>query len=249
MAQAERCDENDSRAHHETQRCNVRALVIEDDDRLREQLIRTLVEAGYAVDSAADGEEGAFMGAEYALDVAIVDLGLPQRSGLEIIREWRAADKRFPVLILTARDRWQDKVEGLEAGADDYLTKPFNMQELLARLRALLRRSAGWADNIVDFGVLGLDTRSQQVSRHGTPVALTAFEYKLIEYLMMHAGKVVSKSELADHVYAEDMDRDSNVIEVLVGRLRKKLDPDRSLNPIETLRGQGYRFNQPPGAD
>lgn len=227
----------------------MRALIIEDDDRLREQLVHALLEAGYAVDQAADGEEGGYMGAEYALDVAVVDLGLPARSGLEIIREWRAADKRFPILILTARDRWQDKVEGLEAGADDYLTKPFNMQELLARLRALVRRSAGWADNAVDFGVLGLDTRSQQVSRAGVPVTLTAFEYKLIEYLMLHAGKVISKSELADHVYAEDMDRDSNVIEVLVGRLRKKLDPERSLNPIETLRGQGYRFNAPPGPD
>ena len=223
----------------------MRVLVVEDEDRLRDELVRALTRAGYAVDQSADGHDGAFKGDEYALDVAVVDIGLPGRSGLDIIRQWRANGRQFPILILTARDRWQDKVEGLEAGADDYLTKPFNTEELLARLRALVRRAAGWAASVVEFAPLRLDTRSQQVLRDGEALTLTAFEYKLIEYLMLHAGKLVSKTELAEHVYAEDIDRDSNVIEVLVGRLRKKLDPDRCFMPIETLRGQGYRFRVP----
>jgi len=224
----------------------MRILVVEDEQALRDELVAALARAGYAVDASGDGEEGRFMGDEYALDVAVVDLGLPGASGLEIIRHWRAGGRRFPVLILTARDRWQDKVEGLEAGADDYLVKPFNMQELLARLRALVRRAAGWSDSMLRCGALCLDPRAQEVTVEGEAVNLTAFEYKLTEYMMMHAGKVVSKSELADHVYAEDLDRDSNVMEVLVGRLRRKLDPERTLNPIETLRGQGYRFRIPP---
>jgi two-component system response regulator PhoP len=223
----------------------VRALVVEDEPALRERVVGRLRQLGWAVESAADGTEGLWMGEEYALDVAVVDLGLPGISGMEVIRQWRAGGKRFPVLILTARDRWQDKVEGLEAGADDYLAKPFNMEELLARLRALVRRSAGWADSVLTLGSFELDTSRQEVRAHGSSVSLTAFEYKLIEYLMLHAGKVVSKTELSEHVYAEEVERDSNVIEVLVGRLRRKLDPQRVHDPVETLRGRGYRFRTP----
>ena len=224
----------------------MRALVVEDEEALRERLVTRLADAGWAVESAADGSEGLWMGQEYALDVAVVDLGLPGLAGMEVIRRWRADGKRFPVLILTARDRWQDKVEGLEAGADDYLVKPFNMEELLARLRALVRRAAGWADSVLELGPFALDTGAQRVRVEGSEITLTAFEYKLLEYLMLHAGKVVSKTELSEHVYAEEMERDSNVIEVLVGRLRRKLDPERRHDPIETLRGRGYRFR---GAD
>ena len=220
----------------------MRALVIEDETALRERIVKRLQEQGWAVDSAADGRDGQWMGEEYPLDVAIVDLGLPLINGLDVIKHWRNKDKRFPVLILTARDRWQDKVEGLEAGADDYLAKPFNIEELLARLRALVRRSAGWAESTINIGRYHLDTTRQELLLDKDSVVLTAFEYKLVEYLMLHTGKVVSKTELAEHVYAEEMERDSNVIEVLVGRLRKKMDPDRELDPIETLRGRGYRF-------
>jgi two-component system response regulator PhoP len=220
----------------------MRALVVEDEAALRERVVARLESLGWVVDAAGNGTEGQWMGEEYPLDVAIVDLGLPGVTGLEVIRRWRAAGRGFPVLILTARDRWQDKVEGLEAGADDYLAKPFNMEELLARLRALVRRAAGWTQSTVAAGAFHLDTARQELSRDGAPLVLTAFEYKLVEYLMLHAGKVVSKTELSEHVYAEDMERDSNVIEVLVGRLRRKLDPGRELDPIETLRGRGYRF-------
>jgi two-component system response regulator PhoP len=224
----------------------MRALVMEDEAALRERVVARLEALGWAVDSAADGSEGLWMGQEYPIDVAVVDLGLPGISGLEVIRRWRAAGRGFPVLILTARERWQDKVEGLECGADDYLVKPFNMEELLARLRALVRRAAGWSDSVLAVGPFSLDTVRQEL-RHGDHgITLTAFEYKLAEYLMLHAGKVVSKTELSEHVYAEDMERDSNVIEVVVGRLRKKLDPQRELDPIETLRGRGYRFRAPP---
>lgn len=220
----------------------MRVLVVEDERRLREQLITRLRDEGYAVDGAADGEEGAYRGAEFSLDAAIVDLGLPGISGIEMIRRWRDAGRRFPVLILTARGKWQDKVDGLESGGDDYLVKPFHMEELLARLRALIRRSQGWAEPVLRRGPLALDTHGQSVALAGVPVALTAFEYRILEYLVLHADRVLSKSELAEHVYDEDQDRDSNVIEVLVGRLRRKLDPDGSLQPIETLRGRGYRF-------
>ena len=227
----------------------MRALVLEDEDALRERLVARLTQSGWVVESAADGTDGLWMGEEYPLDVAVVDLGLPGIAGIDVIRRWRAAGRRFPVLILTARDRWQDKVEGLEAGADDYLVKPFNTEELLARLRALVRRAAGWAESVLTVGPYALDTSGQQLRADGAEVALTAFEYKLVEYLMLHAGKVVSKTELSEHVYAEDMERDSNVIEVLVGRLRRKLDPERRHDPIETLRGRGYRFraDAPPG--
>lgn len=227
----------------------MRILVIEDEAPLREQLGERLRLEGYAVDAAPDGEEGLFLGQEYPIDVAVVDIGLPGISGIQVIRGWREAGRSFPILILTARGRWQDKVEGLEAGGDDYLVKPFHMEELLARVRALVRRSAGWTHAVLRCGPVALDTGSQTVTVAGEPVDLTAFEYKLLEYLVFHAGQVVSKTELSEHIYEEDMDRDSNVLEVLVGRLRRKLDPGRELNPIETLRGRGYRFRlerEPP---
>jgi two-component system response regulator PhoP len=220
----------------------MRILIIEDETALRERVIAQLREQGYAVDSAADGRTGLYLGQEYPLDAAIVDLGLPDLSGIEVIRRWRAAGRRFPVLILTARGRWQDKVEGLEAGADDYLVKPFYTEELLARLRALIRRTGGWSQAVLICGPIALDTGAQQVMLADQAVELTAYEYKLLEYLILHAGTVISKTELTEHLYQEDEDRDSNVLEVLVGRLRRKLDPDRTLNPIETLRGRGYRF-------
>jgi two-component system response regulator PhoP len=220
----------------------VRVLVVEDEPVLRESLVQRLRDSGFVVDAAADGIEGEFAGREYPIDVAVVDLGLPGRPGLEVIRAWREAGKAFPILILTARDRWQEKVEALQSGADDYVTKPFQFEELLARLQALLRRSGGWSQPVLQAGPIELDPRSQQVRALGKPVELTAFEYRLLEYLMLHAGQVVSKSELTDKLYEQDFDRDSNVIEVFVGRLRRKLDPDGQLQPIETLRGRGYRM-------
>jgi two-component system response regulator PhoP len=174
--------------------------------------------------------------------VAVVDIGLPGISGIDVIRAWRDAGRGFPILILTARGRWQDKVEGLEAGADDYLVKPFHVEELLARLNALLRRSAGWSQPVITAGPVVLDTRAQSVSLDGSPVELTAYEYKVLEYLMLHAGEVVSKSDLTEHIYEQDWDKDSNTLEVFVRRLRKKLDPQGSYKPIETQRGRGYRF-------
>jgi two-component system response regulator PhoP len=220
----------------------MRILIIEDEAPLLERVAAQLREQGYAVDTAADGRTGLYLGQEYPLDAAVVDLGLPDLSGIEVIRRWRAAGRRFPILILTARGRWQDKVEGLEAGADDYLVKPFYTEELLARLRALIRRTGGWSQAVLQCGPIALDTGGQQVTLDGQPVELTAYEYKLLEYLMLHAGTVISKTELTEHLYQEDEDRDSNVLEVLLGRLRRKLDPNRDLNPIETLRGRGYRF-------
>ena len=225
----------------------MRLLVIEDETSLREQLCGRLRAAGYAVDSAANGQDGLVHGREYPIDLAVVDLGLPDISGMEVIRAWRKNDRRFPVLILTARGRWQDKVEGLEAGADDYLVKPFQFEELLARTKALLRRAAGQTQPIVSCGPIVLDTAAQQVRVGKQALELTAYEYKVLEYLMLHAGDVVSKTTLTEHIYDQDFDRDSNVIEVFIGRLRKKLDPDERLNPIETLRGRGYRFTLPCG--
>jgi len=225
----------------------MRLLVIEDETSLREQLCGRLRAAGYAVDSAANGQDGLVHGREYPIDLAVVDLGLPDISGMEVIRAWRKHDRRFPVLILTARGRWQDKVEGLEAGADDYLVKPFQFEELLARTKALLRRAAGQTQPIVSCGPIVLDTAAQQVRVGKQALELTAYEYKVLEYLMLHAGDVVSKTTLTEHIYDQDFDRDSNVIEVFIGRLRKKLDPDERLNPIETLRGRGYRFTLPCG--
>jgi two-component system response regulator PhoP len=220
----------------------VRVLVVEDEAAIREQLVSRLTAAGYAVDHCGDGKEGLYYALEYPLDVAVIDLGLPGITGIELIRQMRAQGKDYPVLILTARGRWQDKVEGLEAGADDYLVKPFQPEELEARLRALVRRSKGWTQDLLRAGPIALDTRAQSVSLDDQPMELTAFEYKVLEHLILNAGEVVSKMALGEHVYGEDMDPDSNVLEVLVGRLRKKLDPGRTLNPIETLRGRGYRF-------
>jgi len=220
----------------------VRVLVIEDEPVLRENLVSRLRASGFVVDSAADGIEGEYMGSEFPIDVAIVDLGLPGKPGLEVIRAWRLAGRSFPILILTARDRWQEKVEALQAGADDYVTKPFQFEEISARLQALLRRSGGWSQPVLRSGKVELDPRSQQVTVNGIAVELTAFEYRLLEYLMLHAGQVISKAELTDKLYEQDFERDSNVIEVFVGRLRRKLDPDGSVQPIETLRGRGYRL-------
>ncbi len=221
----------------------MRILVVEDEARLREQLTATLRKAGNAVDASGSGEEGLFMGNEYPIDVAILDLGLPDIDGLEVLRQWREAGRSFPVLILTARNRWDEKVQGLEAGADDYLTKPFHVEEVIARLRALVRRASGQAKPVLTTGAIRLDTSRQQLSVDGADVELTAFEYRLLEYLMLHAGKVISKTELSEHLYEEQIDRDSNVLEVLVGRLRRKLDPEGRWKPIETLRGRGYRLH------
>jgi two-component system response regulator PhoP len=221
----------------------MRILVIEDEAQLRNQIREQLQSAGYAVDVAEDGREGLFMGQEYPFDLAVVDLGLPQMSGIEVIQNWRGNGRQFPVLILTARGRWQDKVEGLEAGADDYVVKPFHHEELLARVKALLRRAAGGSQPIFQCGPLSIDTSSQRVLVHGNELDLTAYEYRVIEYFVMNPGKVISKTELTEHIYDQDFDRDSNVIEVFIGRLRKKLDPEGDIKPIETLRGRGYRFN------
>jgi len=220
----------------------MRLLVIEDDDTLREALAEQLAEGGYAVEQAADGREGLYFALEYPIDLAIIDLGLPEVSGLDIIREAREQGKTYPILILTARDRWQDKVDGLSAGADDYVVKPFHFEEVSARVNALLRRSGGWASSVLSAGPVVLDMSRQELTVDDAAIELTSFEYKIIEYLMLKAGQVISKSELTDRLYDQDFERDSNVIEVFIGRLRKKLDPENSLKPIETLRGRGYRF-------
>ncbi|HSD70254.1 MAG TPA: response regulator transcription factor [Woeseiaceae bacterium] len=220
----------------------MRLLVIEDDRTLRESLCGQLEAAGFAIEQAGDGKEGLYFGLEYPVDLAIVDLGLPQMSGIDVIRELRSKGKTYPILILTARDRWQDKVDGLSAGADDYVVKPFQFEEVSARVNALLRRSGGWASSVLQAGPVALDTSRQELKVNGTAVELTSYEYRIIEHLMMRAGQVISKSDLTDRLYDQDFERDSNVIEVFIGRLRKKMDPDNTLKPIETLRGRGYRF-------
>lgn len=220
----------------------MRILIIEDEAPLLEQIAIRLQGEGHTVDRSGDGSEGLYLAREYPLDLAIVDLGLPGLSGLEIIRQLRQAGSRLPILILTARGKWEEKVTGLEAGADDYLVKPFHMEELLARVRALLRRAAGSPDHCLRFGPLRIDTAAQQVSLEDEQLNLTAYEYRLLDYLVRHREQVVSKDELGDYLYPHDEDRDSNVIEVLIGRLRRKLDPEQTLGPIETLRGRGYRF-------
>ena len=220
----------------------MRILIIEDEQNLQQQLADTLRAEDYVVDTASDGEEGLYFAKEYPVDLAIIDLGLPKIDGVEVIKQLRASGYSYPVLILTARNRWQEKVEGLEAGADDYLTKPFHPEELSARIKVLLRRAVGLADNTLQCGVVKIDTSSKQVFLHDEPLEITAYEYRLLSYLMMHTGKILSKRELVDHIYEEDDDRDSNTIEVFIRRLRKKLDPDNTLKPIETQRGQGYRF-------
>lgn len=214
----------------------MRLLVVEDDPDLNRQLATALGDAGYAVDRAFDGEEAHFLGDTEPYDAIVLDIGLPKMDGLSVLESWRRAGKSMPVLILTARDRWSDKVQGFDAGADDYVAKPFHMEEVLARLRALLRRASGHASSELSCGPLRLDTRSGRVSVDGNPVKLTSHEYRLLAYLMHHAGRVVSRSELVEHLYDQDFDRDSNTIEVFVGRLRRKLDCD----VIQTVRGLGY---------
>lgn len=220
----------------------MRILLIEDDPRLQETLSEHLRAAGYAVDVSADGIEGLYLGEEFPIDLAIIDLGLPQLPGLEVIRELRSRGREFPILVLTARSEWRDKVAGLEAGADDYVTKPFHVEELMARINALMRRAGGHARPQIEMGPITIDLTGQRVFRDGEEIELTTYEYKVLNYLAMHPDEVVTKTALSEHIYEEDADRDSNVIEVFVGRLRRKLDPDGTLNPIETLRGRGYRL-------
>jgi two-component system response regulator PhoP len=221
----------------------MRILVVEDETILRQQLEKLLSQHQYAVDSAKDGEEGFFLGKEYKYDLAIVDLGLPKINGIELIKKWRLDDINFPILILTARGNWQDKVSGLDSGADDYLVKPFHLEELLSRVKALLRRSKGQANSLLNFGKLRLDLSAKSASFGEQKLELTAYEYNTLEYLALNKGNVISKTELTEHLYAQDHDRDSNVIEVFVGRLRKKIDPTGKLEIISTVRGQGYRFS------
>jgi two-component system OmpR family response regulator len=222
----------------------MRLLVVEDDPDLNRQLVTALSDAGYAVDSAADGEDGHHLGDSEPYDAIVLDLGLPKMDGISVLESWRRNGKMMPVLILTARDRWSDKVQGFDAGADDYVAKPFHMEEVLARIRALLRRSAGHATNELSCGPVTLDTRSSRVSVNGNPVRLTSHEYRLLAYLMHHGGRVVSRTELVEHLYDQDFDRDSNTIEVFVGRLRKKL----GIDVIQTVRGLGYMLSPPADA-
>ena len=226
----------------------MRLLIVEDEMLLAAQVDRYLREEEFVVDVASDGEEGLYYAREYDYDVAVIDLGLPKLTGIELIQTLRRERNKVPVLILTARSDWRDKVGGLEAGADDYLTKPFHMEELLARIKVLIRRAAGFASSVIEHGPLRLDTSSKEVRVGGTLVELTAFEYRLLEFLAMNPARVVSKTELTEHLYEQDFDRDSNVIEVFIGRLRRKLDPLGSLKPIRTVRGQGYRFALAPDA-
>ena len=221
----------------------MRLLVVEDDPELNRQLVEALSDAGYAVDRAYDGEEGQYLGETEPYDAIVLDIGLPKLDGISVLESWRRAGKVTPVLILTARDRWSDKVQGFDAGADDYVAKPFNMEEVLARLRALLRRASGHASAEMTCGPVRLDTRSGRVTVEGNAVKLTSHEYRLLSYLMHHAGRVVSRGELVEHLYDQDFDRDSNTIEVFVGRLRKKLDCD----VIQTVRGLGYLLAAPEG--
>lgn len=220
----------------------MRLLLIEDDAALRLVLARQLEADGYRVDQATDGEDGLFQAREYPVDLAIVDLGLPKINGLTVVQRLRADGRMLPILILTARGSWQDKVTGLESGADDYLVKPFEYPELAARVKALLRRSMKAASDVLTLGPLSIDFSAQEARLDSVPMELTAFEYRVLEYLARERTRVVSKKELSDYLYPHDEDRDSNVLEVLVGRLRRKLDPEGTLAPIETLRGRGYRL-------
>ncbi|MBQ0817345.1 MAG: response regulator transcription factor [Hyphomicrobiaceae bacterium] len=216
----------------------MRLLVVEDDPDLNRQLVTALGEAGYAVDTAFDGEEGHFLGDTEPYDAVVLDIGLPKKDGLSVLEQWRRDDRKMPVLILTARERWSDKVAGMDAGADDYVAKPFHMEEVLARLRALVRRSAGHARNEMECGSMRLDTRTSRVTVDGQGVKLTSHEYRVLHYLMLHRERVVSRTELVEHLYEQDFDRDSNTVEVFIGRLRKKLPGDL----IKTVRGLGYRL-------
>ncbi len=223
----------------------MRILVVEDDRDLNRQLVEALDEAGYVVDKAFDGEEGHFLGDTEPYDAVILDIGLPEMDGISVLENWRRDKRSMPVLILTARDRWSDKVSGIDAGADDYVTKPFHVEEVLARIRALIRRAAGIASSEIEIGLLRLDTKLSRVTMDGKNVKLTSHEYRLLAYLMHHQGQVVSRTELVEHLYDQDFDRDSNTIEVFVGRLRKKLGTDL----IETVRGLGYRIQPEENAD
>ncbi len=216
----------------------MRLLVVEDDPDLNRQLVTALGEAGYAVDTAFDGEEGHFLGDTEPYDAVVRDIGLPKKDGLSVLEQWRRDDRKMSVLILTARERWSDKVAGMDAGADDYVAKPFHMEEVLARLRALVRRSAGHAHNEMECGSVRLDTRTSRVTVDGQGVKLTSHEYRVLHYLMLHRERVVSRTELVEHLYEQDFDRDSNTVEVFIGRLRKKLPGDL----ITTVRGLGYRL-------
>jgi two-component system OmpR family response regulator len=220
----------------------VRLLVVEDDPDLNRQLTTALSDAGYVVDRAFDGEEGHYLGDSEPYDAVVLDIGLPKMDGISVLEAWRRNKRVMPVLILTARDRWSDKVQGFDAGADDYVAKPFHLEEVLARIRALLRRSAGHAQSELTCGPVSLDTRTGKVSVAGNPVKMTSHEYRLLAYLMHHTGRVVSRTELVEHLYDQDFDRDSNTIEVFVGRIRKKLDVDI----IQTVRGLGYLLTPPP---
>jgi two-component system, OmpR family, response regulator PhoP len=220
----------------------MRLLLIEDDAVLRLGLARQLEGEGYRVDQAADGEDGLFQAREYPVDLAIVDLGLPKMNGLAVVEQLRADGRTIPILILTARGSWQDKVRGLESGADDYLVKPFEYPELAARVKALLRRSLKATSDVLTLGPIAIDFSAQVARLNGDVLELTTFEYRVLEFLVRERARVVSKQELADYLYPHDEDRDSNVLEVLIGRLRRKLDPEGTLAPIETLRGRGYRF-------
>jgi two-component system OmpR family response regulator len=222
----------------------MRLLVVEDDPDINRQLVSALQDAGYVVDSAKDGEEGHYLGETEPYDTVVLDLGLPIIDGVSVLEKWRRAGKKMPVLILTARDRWSDKVAGFDAGADDYVAKPFHMEEVLARVRALLRRSAGHATSELTCGPVSLDTKSARVVVNGMAVKLTSLEFRLLAYLMHHKGKVVSRSELVEHLYDQDFDRDSNTVEVFVGRLRKKLGVD----VLHTIRGMGYCVTEPDNA-
>jgi len=221
----------------------MRILIVEDEVKLCEQIQQFFADKGFAVDTANTGSDGYYLGKEYPIDAAVIDLGLPDFSGIELIKRLRKDKVTVPILILTARSRWQEKVEGLEAGADDYLVKPFHYEELLARINALIRRSAGVAHPVLTHDNIELDTVAQEVTVSGVKLELTAYEYKVLEYLMFRKGEVVSKSVLTAHIYDEDFERDSNVLEVFIGRLRKKLDPDGTRKPIETLRGRGYMIS------
>lgn len=222
----------------------MRALVVEDDPDLNRQLVNALEDAGYVVDKATDGEEGHFLGETEPYDIVILDLGLPQMDGITVLEQWRRADLKMPVVILTARDRWSDKVAGMDAGADDYLAKPFHMEELLARVRAQIRRAAGHAKSEIECGPLRLDTKSSRLTKDGAIVNLTSHEFRLVSYLMHHKGRVVSRTELVEHMYDQDFDRDSNTIEVFIGRLRKKVPAQL----IRTVRGLGYCLSDEEGA-
>ena len=222
----------------------MRLLVIEDDPDLNRQLVSAFTDAGYVVDAAKDGEEGHFLGDTEPYDAIVLDIGLPIMDGVSVLEKWRRSGRKTPVLILTARDRWSDKVAGFDAGADDYVAKPFHMEEVLARIRALVRRSAGHASSEISCGPLMLDSKAARVTVDGKSVKLTSLEFRLLSYLMLHKGRVVSRTELVEHLYDQDFDRDSNTIEVFVGRLRKKLGVD----VLRTIRGLGYCLSEPDDA-